>query len=370
MNQPSRAQRSTVTADSVRQSRRWPGPAPRRMIAQHLADRGRWIGVLALVLAPVLVLASGLLVGSPARAEGGGSASATVCRDTKRLNLGNAVVIGASVSDGFGLAMTIEPPGTGPDAPGDGQRGPVRRSFKLADVLAAITGADTPRPRSEASSMFFMAAERTGARQVRDALAAGASPVIAVDYLFWYAYGVMPEEDRADLFEKGLANLARLEAPVVVGDIPDMSDAIGRMLSRAQVPSGQTLARLNQRLRAWAAERKNIVVMPLAEVVARGKDGGRITLGGNTYEGESARGLLQDDRLHASTTGMVAIAQEALLRLGEAGLIDRNARWERDPARVIATLRERLSQPAPAATPPAPAPSPAPAPAPAPSPAP
>jgi hypothetical protein len=318
-------------------------------------------------MALVSALAAASALVCPVRADDHRAASGTVAHDAKRLSLGSAVVIGASVSDGFGLAMTIEPAKTDADGAGAGRRGSVMRSFKLSDVLAAITGPDSPRPRSEASSMFFMSAERTGARQVEEALAAKASPVIAVDYLFWYAYGVMPEEDRAELFEKGLKNLARIEAPVVVGDIPDMSDAIGRMLSRAQVPKVETLARLNDRLRAWAAERKNVVVMPLAEIVARGKDGGRVTLGGITYEGDSARTLLQDDRLHASTTGMVAIAQEALVRLAEAGLIDREAQWERDAAKVIATLRQRLGPPTAS---PAPSPPPVPAPAPAPAPAP
>ncbi len=332
----------------------------------HGARRPR-VGFVSVAITLVSALAATSALVSPVRADDLRAVPGTVAHDAKRLSLGSAVVIGASVSDGFGLAMTTETAKPDHDVPGAGRRGSVMRSFKLNDVLAAITGPDSPRPRSEASSMFFMSAERTGARQVQEALAAKATPVIAVDYLFWYAYGVMPEEDRAELFEKGLANLARIEAPVVVGDIPDMSDAIDRMLSRAQVPRSETLTRLNERLRVWAAERKNVVVMPLAEVVARGKDGGRVTLGGITYEGDSARGLLQDDRLHASTTGMVAIAQEALVRLAEAGLIDREAQWERDAAKVIATLRQRLGPPAASPTPnPPPVPSPPPAPAPAP----
>lgn len=353
----SNTQDLTATPDS---SRRPTGRVCPTRTHQHGARRSR-AGFVSVVLAVVTALAATSALVSPVRADDLRATSGAVAHDTKRLSLGSAVVIGASVSDGFGLAMTIEPAKTDADGPGAGRRGSVMRSFKLSDVLAAITGPDSQRPRSEASSMFFMSAERTGARQVEEALAAKASPVIGVDYLFWYAYGVMPEEHRAELFEKGLANLARIEVPVVVGDIPDMSDAIGRMLSRAQVPKVETLARLNERLRAWAAERKNVVVMPLAELVARGKDGGRVTLGGITYEGDSARGLLQDDRLHASTTGMVAIAQEALVRLAEAGLIDREAQWERDAAKVIATLRQRLSPPAASPTPsPPPAQAPAP----------
>lgn len=228
--------------------------------------------------------------------------------------LQRVVVLGASASDGFGLAVD----------------------------LAAAFSATLRAPHEElldlADGMFFTRPRRTAVQQVERALEHGPSLVLGVDFLFWMAYGHMPEAARPELLEEGLGLLARFECPVVVATLPDMSAAIGGMLSAGQVPSSETLARLNARIRAWAGEREAVVV-DLATLVARLEQGRPFDVAGTTWPPSRDVALLLPDRLHPSGAGLAA-----LTTIVAQGLVEREvvpaAALEVDVAAAHRRIRE------------------------------
>lgn len=244
-------------------------------------------------------------------------------------DLSRMVVIGASVSDGFGSLL-----------PGREPRGLLPLGVKFADVLGAIAHEHAP-PASHSSAMFFMDPEATAESQVRAAKAADPAAVIAIDYLFWHAYGAMPEARRAEVFERGLSRLESIGAPViVVADIPDMAHAVGTMLFAAQVPKPATLGALNARLEEWAAARGNVVIVPLGRLVADAMGERPVTLGGREYE--ASRTLLTRDGLHATLAGEIAVALETLGCMKASGVLAGNTTWDEDPESITRRLEERF----------------------------
>lgn len=138
--------------------------------------------------------------------------------------LARIAVMGSSASNGFGLTREVG------------------RPVSLGDVLDQALVAPHELVADATNSMFFMSPENVGEQLLEDTLAARPTLVVAVDYLFWFAYGYVQEEQRPALFERGLANLDRVECTLLVGDLPDMSSAIGGgMLLEPQVPKAATL---------------------------------------------------------------------------------------------------------------------------------
>ena len=210
---------------------------------------------------------------------------------------GQVAIIGASASDGF------------------------RLSVGLADALEALVGNERIELADFSASGMFLGPRGQGARQVDQALALEPALVIAVDFLFWFGYGlVVDEADRLELFEDGTALLESFDCPLVVARYPDMSPAIGRMLLGGQVPDEQTLVRLNQRLVEWSEERGDVVVVPLDALLDNMRSDRPITVGGRTWPAGSTQELLQNDRLHPTIEGEAVLAQLVLDALAEAGL--------------------------------------------------
>ena len=169
--------------------------------------------------------------------------------------------------------------------------------------------------------------------------------VFAIDYLFWHAYGFSPDDDhRRERFRRGLERLASLppSTTIVVADLPDMTHAIGLMLSKPMVPSVELQEELNAALAAWAPkpDRTNVLIVPLRETVANAWASKPVTLGGKTYEGEASRGLLTNSGLHSTADGLIALSQEILDQLRVKGKLPEGAKWERDRAVVLQRLGE------------------------------
>ena len=231
-------------------------------------------------------------------------------------------VIGASVSGGF-----RDGPMTGAQEQGD--------SVTLQHVLKAWCGeharATTHGPL-EMMAMFTKP-EEIGERQVTAALKAKPDAVVAIDFPFWFAYGYVDGEEakaRTERFAKGLALLAKLEVPLLVGDLPDMQGAARRMLAPAQIPSPAVLQQLNEQLAAWVKAHGNVRLVPLAGTVATMKQAGAV-LPLATGALQTAPGaLLQGDKLHANRLGMAFLGftlQPALNGLfGEAQAL-RKQQW-------------------------------------------
>ncbi len=233
-------------------------------------------------------------------------------------------VIGASVSDGFGVFVSD---------PANAQAIP--SAVNLSDVLRAAaptTSAPTTAPPTTAtpilhhyaSGFFFSNPGSVGKSEIDRAIAAKPTLVLAIDFLFWYVYGtvdasgeVMQDDaQRSANLETGFAQLDRLlvnGTPVIIADIPDMSDAIGKMLSANQVPTPAALEAVNARITAWVATRPAVKLMKLRTLLAALKAGGVIEVAGRVWDPTTLGQLLQRDQLHPTFAGTVIIA---------AGLID------------------------------------------------
>lgn len=201
--------------------------------------------------------------------------------------LQKVVVIGASASAGFTFS---------------GAKHPI-----MHFVNAAVETPHDPY-KSLANESFFFSPELNGKNQVEEAVDAQPSLVIGVDYLFWLGYGIVKSEDeRVALLEKGLQFLETVSCPLIISEYPDMSPAIGKMLSKGQVPAKETFVKLNNRVREWAAKHPNVILVNLPELLDKLRNGDEVTIRGNQYPKGSTHALLQTDELHPTAEGTAVL---------------------------------------------------------------
>lgn len=184
-------------------------------------------------------------------------------------------VIGASVSAGFG-------------AP------------RIAETLQIALPASTVNDHAELA--MFQDVMTIGKAQIDATIKAKPTFVLAIDFLFWFAYIDSNKAGREMSLELGLAELDRLDAPLAVGDLPDMRSANPRMLPRRLVPSSTELEALNARIKQWATCRKRTVLLSLSQWSAPLQNGESIEL----VAGEvvPAKDLLFFDGLHLNQLGL------------------------------------------------------------------
>jgi hypothetical protein len=331
----------------------------RRAVAVAAQTR-QWMHALAAlsVVAAVAVSAAAqsVPVDPPARAP-----------EAQKRNLyERIVVIGASASDGFGVFIDPAEPSAAKDAaamPANADTQKPRRAPPVSTSLAAIlrqAGAPSTPPASNAgattavptlptirhfTSGFFFANPGPVARsEVDRAIDAQPSLVLALDYLFWFAYGTVNAEgepmrdgaQRLENLERGLQQLQRIidaGAPIVLGDIPDMRESIGRMLSKAQVPSVETIDQSNERIRAWVRERPSTRLLPLSQIQAGLRGRKPVNLGGREWVSTDEVPLLQRNQLHPTFVGTVAIAS-ALIDTARAFDADAPVPFRFDPSEI------------------------------------
>jgi hypothetical protein len=214
-------------------------------------------------------------------------------------------VIGASASAGFGCTLR--------EKRDDGEYG---GSFRLADMLK-LACPDLAIVTTDASSgFFFLAPIENGSKAAARALEFKPDCVVALDYLFWYCYGddapdggaITNEAQRLEKLERGLKQLERFEVPVIVGDIPDMSPAVGKMLAARQMPASDTLSQANARFAAWAKGRANVRVVPLARMQKQLMEQGTLEVGSDRMVSTKDAPLLQRDALHPTPFGLAGLA--------------------------------------------------------------
>ncbi|MCP3902615.1 MAG: hypothetical protein GY715_03180 [Planctomycetes bacterium] len=256
---------------------------------------------------------------------------------TRRL-LDRVAVVGASASSGFGARVDL-------------QRGATvtRSKADFATVLDALLTPEHERVTGHASMLFFRNPTKAGPSLLGKALQTEPTLVVGVDFLFWFGYGhgsrshpVRSESQRLEFLEVGLTLLEEVRCPLIVGDFPDMSPAIGLMLSRSQVPNTETLDALNERLRSWAASRPNVVVLPLADLLERMRSDHAFTVGGHRWPEGSATKLMQRDQLHPTALGLIALAQSVGDELARFAPTVVEGAFEVDPDRVMERVREAL----------------------------
>jgi len=187
--------------------------------------------------------------------------------------------------------------------------GPKTHQYRFAYFVEAVsTGARDP-VATEAATLLFLQAEETMTRQVTATVAARPSLVVGLDALFWFCYGAgLTPGQRVTRFEVGLRQLERIEAPLVIADLPDATSAVGKILSPGQVPAPAVIGACNQRLKEWAAARKNVVVFPLASLMAGALANREMTFAGHAWKEGTSADLIRPDRLHPSQKGLAALA--------------------------------------------------------------
>lgn len=229
-------------------------------------------------------------------------------------------VIGASASAGWGVMVPVL-------EPSEGNR---YRHVTLANALAAVDPTLPAVVTRSGDPLFFRQRASERAVQVDLAIAAKPEAVIAVDFLFWYGYGTVrantPSDAarmRMDRLALGLAQIDRLAAeniPIIVGNLPDVSDAADAMLysviGDAQLPRPDVLIDLNNRIAQWAQANDRIHILPLSTLINDMRGGKGVTAGGATWGPEPR--LMQHDHLHPTDEGLLAVAASAVDRVRAA----------------------------------------------------
>jgi hypothetical protein len=222
--------------------------------------------------------------------------------------LDRIVVIGASASAGHGTGREI---------------GEHERDVPLALVLKAMIKSPKTGIVDASDAMFFIAPESTGVEQIEKAKKSEPTCVVAIDYLFWFAYGNLPSlERRQERLAKGLKLLADLDCPVLVSELPDMRRATEGRLNPRMVPDPKMLEAMNARIVAWAKARENAVLVPLAQKLADLHAGKAVRVAEITWKPpDSLAEILQKDKLHPTLMGLGMMAALSLETLAERKLV-------------------------------------------------
>ena len=189
--------------------------------------------------------------------------------------------------------------------------------LKFSDVLRATLKDPEVQITNHSDLFFFARPTKTGPSLLSQALATDPTLIVAVDFLFWFGYGttgpeggsLKSEDERLDLLEVGLELLDEIETPLVLGDFPDMSSAVGRMLQKSQVPEPETLEALNARLFDWSLDRDNVLLVALSDVVTDMRSKSGFSIGKEKWPAGSNRRLMQNDELHPTLDGLVVLAR-------------------------------------------------------------
>lgn len=187
-------------------------------------------------------------------------------------------VVGASVSAGFGGILLAD-------------------AMRVAAPATVVIGA--------ADVMMFRDAVGNGGAQIDEVLAAKPELVIGIDFLFWHAYNAFDRADRLARVERGLADLDRARAAgalVIVGDVPRIVTANELFIAKESIPPVEELAEVNAGLRAWAAARADVLVVPFATLAEPLAAGVEVEVAAG--ERLPARALMSPDGLHPNALGV------------------------------------------------------------------
>lgn len=226
----------------------------------------------------------------------------------------SVLILGASVSGGFSDQIMT---------PKDAADRAHNKTMRLQRALMPLWAADAVSIRDFSNVLMFQDPETYGRAQVDRAVKTKVDVVLAIDFPFWFGYSVRGGDKaaRLELQRKGLDLLARIDAPILIGDYPELRDVDPRMLHPRAVPDHDTLNELNANLRAWAKGRQNVRMLSLAELITDLRETKRtLELDGKQLELDAAD-VMQTDRLHATRLGMAVLAQrvvEALTELAPA----------------------------------------------------
>jgi len=244
------------------------------------------------------------------------------------------VIIGASASGGF---TETEPFG-----------GATTPQYSLGPYIEAALPSPHEPVQNLAHAMFFLKPEASGRYQLDQVPQARPTLVIGIDFLFWFCYGDgRTDQERLQRFENGLKMLEAIRCPLIVGDIPDASAAVNRMLSPGQIPSFAAMTAANRRLREWAATRDHVVIVPLARFMKAVMTNQAVTIHGHTLEAGKTRALLQSDNLHPTAAGAAFLALLSLDAFQKSRASSRSDEILWNPGEVLRQGLNRLRRPSP-----------------------
>ncbi len=213
--------------------------------------------------------------------------------------LNRVVVMGASASAGFTAASS-------PD-------GPTGDQLRLSRYVDAALLAPHEPVKSVADLLLFLSPERNARRQLDQAQAMQPSLLVGVDYLFWFCYGSpTTNATRATRLETGLKLLESVSCPMVIGNIPDASGADKQMLDPKEIPTKAELEAANRRIKQWAAQHKNVIVLDLSKLMLQAASNRTVAVHGQKWPAGTSRALLQADGLHPTPAGCSMLALAAL----------------------------------------------------------
>lgn len=231
-------------------------------------------------------------LGAQRQGTADGAAPATAARELR------VSIVGASVSAGFC----------------DGPMFGAKRKGETIDLQKLLRGwADDELKITAHNPMamlqMFLGPVEHGREQVDAARKSQPDLVVAIDFPFWFAYGYMDGsrdefEQRSERLANGLAMLAELDVPTLLGDLPDMAGAAQRMIRPAQIPNPAMLQRLNEQIHTFVGNHPKCHLVALADVVdAMRKQGVALPLADGPLATRPLA-LQQEDRLHATRLGM------------------------------------------------------------------
>jgi hypothetical protein len=155
-------------------------------------------------------------------------------------------------------------------------------------------------------------------RQADRARSMKADTVVAVDALFWpWCAPAFDVAERAERLDAALAALDGIDARLlVVGDIPALADAARRALPVDGMAGNELRDEANGRIRAWAAERPHVVVVPLerwwSQLSAGRSERTPARLDGTNVVVEPETSIFGRDGLHPTVDGALVLASATL----------------------------------------------------------
>ena len=211
--------------------------------------------------------------------------------------LERVAVTGASVTAGWGLKT--------PPIKGDFGGYPM----SLKHIVDAMILTPHEEVAYFGESMFFNRPVVYGKELIEKITTYEPTLIIAVDFLFWYAYGnvgIEGEERRIKRFKEGLSILEKVQSQLLIGNIPDVHKAIGRVLSASHVPTVETIQKMNRMLNSWVLLHQNVTVLDVYTLYGALLDDAAIKTDTFTWPAGSQEKLLQKDMLHMTLEGTVA----------------------------------------------------------------
>jgi hypothetical protein len=213
--------------------------------------------------------------------------------------LNRVVVTGASVTAGYGI--TTRP------VKGDLGAYPVN----MKHIMEGMITSEHEDVAYFGDLYFFRNSKANAKEYIEKINEHNPTLVVGIDFLFWFGHGTPPKDVdvqtyRMEKLQFALELLEHLSAPLIVGNLPDVSGAAGKMLSANQIPTKETLQKLNECIHRWGNLHENVTVIDAYSLWSKAMLGEEIVLFDNTWPAESQKILLQDDMLHTTLEGTVA----------------------------------------------------------------